>query len=96
MSVGMTVHLKIKPEMADDFEQFFLGMIKRVKASDEGCELYDLFRGVEDSSQFILLERWASQEALDAHGKQPHMKTINEGVGARLAGRPGMHRHAGD
>lgn len=34
---------------------------------EDGCEEYALFRSVEDGDEFVMVERWATQNALDAH-----------------------------
>ena len=51
---------------------------------EPGCLLYALHRDNADPHHFVLLERWRSQEDLDAHFATPH-------VGALLAfaGEPG-------
>lgn len=38
---------------------------------EEGCEGYESFI---DGNTFITIERWTSQEALDIHLEQPHIK----------------------
>jgi len=43
----------------------------------------------EDS--VIVLEKWASPEALAAHGKAPHMASFSASIRDILAGRPSIH-----
>lgn len=40
---------------------------------EPGCLQYDLHRVTGSDEQFVLIERWASQAALDAHDTTPHM-----------------------
>jgi len=42
--------------------------VARVHAEDEGCELYALH---ENDDRFVMLEKWASPEALAAHARSP-------------------------
>jgi quinol monooxygenase YgiN len=37
-------------------------------ASDEGCELYGAHRVAAEPGRVIVIETWASKEALEAHG----------------------------
>ena len=41
--------------------------------SEPGCLQYDLHAVVGDEDRFVLIERWASTEALAAHDVTPHM-----------------------
>jgi len=52
----------------DAFEQ--LALLVR---EEQGCLQYDLHPVADDQDRFVLIERWASQAALDAHGVTPHM-----------------------
>lgn len=36
---------------------------------EPGCEQFDIFQGITNSDQVVLLERWVDQAALDAHAK---------------------------
>lgn len=40
---------------------------------EQGCLQYDLHAVVGDDDRFVLIERWASVEALAAHDVTPHM-----------------------
>ncbi|GAB2512340.1 putative quinol monooxygenase [Nocardia heshunensis] len=41
--------------------------------AEPGCLQYDLHRVTDDPDRFVLLEEWASREALAAHDDAPHM-----------------------
>ncbi|MGY4730423.1 putative quinol monooxygenase [Burkholderia pyrrocinia] len=41
--------------------------------AEHGCLQYDLHAVVGDDNRFVLIERWASTEALAAHDVTPHM-----------------------
>jgi quinol monooxygenase YgiN len=44
-----------------------------VVRAEAGCLQYDLHCVNSDENQFVLIERWASAEALAAHDVTPHM-----------------------
>ena len=87
MAIGVTVQFIIKEGEGKGFEEAFAAAQKRVKAEDAGCELYDLFKSVEDDTRYAMVERWASQELLDAHGKSPAMAEMAK-IAPFLGGAP--------
>ncbi|KEZ07057.1 antibiotic biosynthesis monooxygenase [Burkholderia sp. MSh2] len=44
-----------------------------VVRAEPGCLQYDLHPVVGDEHGFVLIERWASEQALAAHDVTPHM-----------------------
>lgn len=92
MSRCLTVHLQIQPGKAAEFEAAAGPAMARVRAEDKGCELYELFRNVNDDTRFAIIESWATQEDLDAHGKSPGMGEMAK-IGPFLAGAPAIHRY---
>ncbi|WP_030206800.1 putative quinol monooxygenase [Streptomyces sp. NRRL S-87] len=57
-----------------------------VVRAEEGCLQYDMHRMSGDPDGFVLIERWASQEALDAHDATPHMVEADAASPAFRAG----------
>lgn len=57
----------------------FRETIEQVHAED-GCELYSLH---EAPDRLIMIEKWASQQALDVHAKGPNLAAL----GPKLAGK---------
>lgn len=41
--------------------------------AEEGCTAFALHRDPADAERIVLVERWASREALDAHLGTPHI-----------------------
>jgi quinol monooxygenase YgiN len=93
MSLRLTVQFKIKEGASAAFEAAIGEATTQVKAEDAGCEMYDLFKSVDDDTRYALIESWASQEDIDAHAKSPGMAKMM-GIGPHLDGRPLMHRYA--
>lgn len=64
--------LTAKPEAADAIRD---GMAKLTAAArtEDGCISYDLFVDSGNPARFVTVEKWASQEALDAHFASPAM-----------------------
>jgi quinol monooxygenase YgiN len=47
--------------------------LAEVTHTEEGCLLYALHREPADPDRIVLVERWASREALDEHLGSPHL-----------------------
>ena len=64
-----------------------------VAEDQQAVELNEnLFRSVDDDTRYVMVESWASQENLDAHGKSPAMAAMAK-IGPSLAGAPVMHTY---
>ena len=92
MAIGITVQFTIQEGSNEAFEAGFAKASAVVKEQDEGCEMYDLFRSVEEPLRYAIIERWASQELLDAHMKSPSMAGMAE-LGPHFASAPAMTQY---
>ena len=65
---------RVKPESRD---AYIAGARDCVAATrlEQGCIAYESHVSIHDPSLFVVVERWASREDLNAHGRSPHMKT---------------------
>ena len=93
MSIRLTVQLPIKAGEADAFEKSAAPALARVKAEDKGCEMYDLFKSVDDETRYVMVESWASSEDLDAHMTSAAMGDVGKALGGFIAGAPVMHKY---
>lgn len=68
---------------AGEIERLYDDMVRQVEATraEPGCELYAFAIDVLDPQVLRISERWASQDALDAHMKAPHMAEFGRVLG---------------
>ena len=92
MAIGLTVQFKIKSGSNAEFEAGFAKASAGVKEQDEGCEMYDLFKSVDDDTRYVMVERWSTQELLDAHMKSPSMAGM-AALGPHFAGAPVLTKY---
>jgi quinol monooxygenase YgiN len=59
---------------------------------EDGCESYEPNRDLDNPGQLVVVERWASAAALDAHAEQPHVQALLGKLGPILAGAPTIIR----
>jgi quinol monooxygenase YgiN len=74
-AVILTAMVKAKPGQEDVVKQALLSLVDPTR-KEPGCLCYNLHQSKADPTQFMFYEQWASKEALDAHGKTPHMKAL--------------------
>jgi quinol monooxygenase YgiN len=71
--VVVVATLTAEPGKEEEAERALRAIVEPSHA-EAGCLLYALHRGIADPRRFCFVERWASQEDLDAHGGAAHMK----------------------
>ena len=92
MAIGITVKFEIKPGSNAEFEAGFAKAAAAVKAQDEGCEMYDLFKSVDSKTSYVMVERWATQPLLHAPRKSPTMAGM-AALAPHFAGALSMAKH---
>jgi len=92
MAVGITVKFEIKPGTSEAFEAGFKSAAAAVKARDEGCEMYDLFKSIDLPTRYVMVERWTTPELLAAHMKSPTMAGM-AALAPHFAGRPSLAKY---
>lgn len=86
--IGVVAILKVQPDKAADFETVFLDLAARVKANEPGCLIYQLTKSRAEPGTYKVLELYASEEALKAHGSSDYFKAAGAAMGSFMAGRP--------
>lgn len=56
-------------------EMISSGTVDAIRA-EEGNLRYEYYQSLDDPETILLIDSWASQEAIDAHHASPMMKTI--------------------
>lgn len=65
---------RVKPEGRDAYVAGAKDCIAATRR-EQGCISYENHTSIHDPNLFVVVERWASREDLNAHGRAPHMKT---------------------
>lgn len=88
--LGIVARLKIKPGQEEAFLSAMGALIEAVKANEPDVLSYDCFRARGSSHEFVMLEVYRSQAALDAHQAAAHVKAALPALTALLDGRPAI------
>jgi quinol monooxygenase YgiN len=91
MIQSIVATLKAKAGQEEQFQAAALNLVAAVRANEPGCLLYTLSKG-EQPSTFVFMERYASEEAMQAHRATEHFKTLGRAMGAFMDGPPSVLR----
>ncbi len=91
----MIVHVVTMPVQPDRKDEFIAFIKPLVEASREeaGVNLYNYHWKADDANAFVLVEEYASQEALDAHGEEAHTKKLLAEMPEYLTGPLELRRY---
>lgn len=87
---NVIVRLRVKPEQRDTFLKGFAEVIPQARSAP-GNYIFELYQDVDAPNSFVLLERWQSVAAHEAHLAQPYSKKLDGIIPATLAGQPERH-----
>ncbi len=70
--IGLIVLIEVLPGMRerqiDAYEK-----LRPLVLAESGCLQYELFSDTTSENKFVLVEKWSSRAALDAHDQTDHM-----------------------
>ena len=90
--IGVIAHLTVQDGKQTDFEAAVADLVAEVRANENGCVQYDLFRKQGSETEYYFMEKYEDAEALGAHGASMHFLAAQPALGACLAGRPTITR----
>ncbi len=84
MSVVVVATILPLPDHRDEVIEAIRSAVGQVHGED-GCELYALH---EAPDRLVIVEKWASGEALAVHGKGPALATLGQALAGKVSGAP--------
>jgi quinol monooxygenase YgiN len=88
MTIGVVAKIKVKAGQEAAFKDVFGALQAAVRANEPGCKQYDFFQSKKEPQVFVVMEQYASQADLDAHGKTPHFTAAGPKMFPLLDGMP--------
>ena len=88
MAIGVVATLKVAEGKGSEFETVFRDLAAQVRANEPGNQLYQVCKSRADASTYVVMELYADQAALEAHGKSDHFKAAGPKIAPTLGGRP--------
>lgn len=87
--IGLMARLKVQPGKGAEFEALFRALAAKVKSDVEpGNLLYQLTKSRSDPNEYVVMELYRDQSAVDAHTKTPHFTEIFPKIGELLQPGP--------
>lgn len=83
--------LKIKDGHQAQFEEIAKKLVAAVNANEPGCKLYTLNKG-DDPVTYVFMERYDDADAVEAHRKSDHFRTLGRAMGEHMDGPPQIMR----
>jgi quinol monooxygenase YgiN len=88
VSVVVVATITPKPDQIEAVREAILAAVPKVHA-EPGCELYAVHEGKDN---FVMVERWASLDALKVHGTAEALTTLGGQLADKLDGPPDVRR----
>ena len=88
MAIGVIATLKVQGGKGQEFEKVFGELAGQVRANEPGNKLYQVFKSRKDADTYIVMEIYADQAALEAHGKSDHFRAAGPKIAPTMGGRP--------
>ncbi len=84
-AVILVAEVKAKVGEEENVKKALVAMVAPTR-EEPGCLCYNLHQSKVDPTKFMFYEQWASQEALDTHGKTPHMAAMRQAIDGKTEG----------
>ncbi|MFT6408616.1 MAG: quinol monooxygenase YgiN [Arenicella sp.] len=88
MAIGVTAILRVQEGKNEEFEAVFKQLEEAVNSNEDGCNFYALHQSRDDAQAYMVLEQYADEEALAAHGKTEYFKRLGAEMGSCMAAAP--------
>lgn len=88
MTIGVVARMKIQAGKQVEFERVFADLSAAIRGNEPGNKFYQLCHSRTDASEYIVLEAYDSDDALERHKSSAHMRDAGPKLAAVLAGRP--------
>jgi len=87
-AIGVIATLTVAEGKNDEFEAVFAELAAAVRANEPGNVFYTLTRSRANPQLYKVLEQYADQAALEAHGASAHFRAAGPKLAPCLAGAP--------
>jgi quinol monooxygenase YgiN len=85
--IFITAKFRVLPEYADRWPEIS-GAFSQATRGEPGCMWFEWSRGVEDPTEYVLVEAFRDGEAGAAHVQSDHFKAAQQTLPAHLAETP--------
>lgn len=73
--IVINAKFSIKPEKRKEFLAEVKNLIEATKKED-GCLSYKLFESIDTENEFVMIENWRDQQAVEGHNQSPLLQKL--------------------
>ena len=85
---------RVRTDTAKRSELVRIGQaVAAASRAEPGCISYRLYEDTEAENEFVFVEEWESNEALQRHFATPHIAEFMRSIPATIVGRPDVKFH---
>lgn len=92
-SLRVVATITALPDKAEEPKSILLGLIAPTRG-EAGCIGYQLLQNNSDPSDFVFVEEWTSDAALDQHMTTPHLQDAVTSAQSLFAKAPDIRRYS--
>ncbi len=82
--ITINVLLKVKPEQEQAYLEYVETMVHKSRA-DEGCLYYDHLKSVTAPYDYMIVENWENEEAVEKHNATDHLQNFLKEIPSYLS-----------
>lgn len=90
--VYVVAELSVRPGTEAEFEAVAAELMREVRAREPEVQLYQFTKIRGRDGVYRVIERYASEAALEKHMAEPHLRAAMEKMGPLLAARPQLEK----
>jgi len=91
-SIRVVANITARPERVEELLEVLQALIGATR-KEKGCVSYELLRHKTDPCDFVFVEEWENEAALDAHFATPHLQEALVQTKPLLAAAPDIRRY---
>ena len=84
--IGVVARMLVLDGEQEEFEAAMAELVAETRAAEPGCLLYELYRKEGSAIEYVVLERYVSREAMEAHITSEHFRRIGPRLAPLLGG----------
>jgi len=88
MTIAIIATLKVVEGKNAEFETIMKELEQKVNENEEGCDFYRVNKSLSDPLTYVVMEQYATSEALDTHAKTDYFRSLGKAMAPFLDGGP--------
>jgi quinol monooxygenase YgiN len=91
-SVRVVARITSQPDKVEELKSVLLGLVEPTRL-EKGCVSYQLVQDKTDLVEFVFIEEWISDSAIDAHMTSSHVQDAFSKAQSLLAKAPDIRKY---